>query len=80
MSNFVDKAKLALESLATLAKNVATGTAILVTEEEAKSRLLVCSTCPELENDQNQMQCKICSCFMRAKCQVNGARCPLNKW
>ena len=80
MTTVIDKAKLALESLGVLAKNIASGTAILVSKDESQARLLICSTCLELENDQDQMQCKQCGCFMKAKCQVNGAKCPLNKW
>ncbi len=49
-----------------------------VTQEEAKERFKVCSSCPELIRATSQ--CKQCGCFMKVKVKLKEATCPLNKW
>lgn len=49
-----------------------------VNEQEAKARLDICLSCPELI--QITKQCKKCGCFMTQKVKLKGAHCPLQKW
>lgn len=45
-------------------------------EKLAMDRALVCSTCPS--NVDNK--CKICGCFIPAKCHSEYSRCPKGLW
>lgn len=45
-------------------------------EKLAMDRALVCSTCPH--NIDNK--CKICGCFLIAKCRSEYSRCPKGLW
>ena len=44
----------------------------------SKKRLKICFDCPRLIKATTQ--CKECGCFMKAKTQLEYAKCPLNKW
>lgn len=54
------------------------GYALLATAEVEESRLEKCFSCEFL--DEESEQCKICTCFVRAKAMVAVARCPKKKW
>jgi hypothetical protein len=49
-----------------------------VTAEEAKERLDLCLSCPELLHITKQ--CKKCGCFMTAKTKFAEAHCPIGRW
>lgn len=49
-----------------------------VLEQEAKLRLEICRSCPELT--EHTEQCKKCLCFMPAKVKIKKASCPIGKW
>jgi len=46
--------------------------------EKVKKRMDICNACPELIKLTSQ--CKKCGCFMKAKTQLQAAKCPLSKW
>ena len=48
------------------------------TEEEAKVRMDICLSCPELLSITKQ--CKKCGCFMSLKTKFKLAECPIKKW
>lgn len=76
----LNKVKLALESIRTVAKNAIVGNDILVSEEEKQRRLDVCKGCPALQNLAGQMQCGDCGCFLKLKAGLNSMVCPRNSW
>lgn len=49
-----------------------------MSEELAKARMDVCSTCEHLI--QMTKQCKKCGCFMPMKTKLQDATCPVGKW
>lgn len=76
--SFLKKAKLALESGTTIAKNVISGEEITVSAEVVEKRLEVCKGCPHFEPKLER--CMECGCFMKIKSGLAGMKCPLNKW
>lgn len=50
----------------------------LVSPEEQKGRLLVCSDCRMLNIADSR--CKECGCFVKIKAWMATEDCPLNKW
>lgn len=50
----------------------------MVEDEEQKSRLDICLSCPELI--QLTKQCKKCGCIMSIKTKLKAATCPIGKW
>ena len=78
--SLLNKVKLALESASAIAKNVADGEEIKVSDEEKQKRIDICSTCPSLKDFAGQMQCGECGCFLKVKAGLNSMKCPLNKW
>jgi len=48
------------------------------TDEEASTRLDICTKCPSLLPITHQ--CKECGCFMKIKVKLKEAECPLGKW
>ena len=59
-------------------QSVAAGNALRLTEEQANSRLSICSTC-EFYN-QTQSRCTKCGCFMAVKTYLKAEKCPVGKW
>lgn len=51
---------------------------IFVTRQEYKQRRDICKKCTEYNHSTSQ--CKICGCFMIAKCALNNSECPIGKW
>lgn len=49
-----------------------------VDEGVQKSRMDICSSCPELIDLTKQ--CKKCGCIMPLKTKLSAATCPLGKW
>lgn len=49
-----------------------------VSQEVYDERLETCKSCDEYLSLTSQ--CKKCGCFMKLKCAVSHAFCPLNKW
>lgn len=78
MTTFKQKLKLAKESAATIAKNVADGKDLKVSEEEYNRRQSICNNCECHVPKTNQ--CGDCGCFLSAKARLNGMKCPRNKW
>lgn len=76
----LNKIKLAIQSATEIAKNVANGNDILISDIEKQKRLEICQSCPSLKTFANQMQCGECGCFLKAKAGLNSMKCPLNKW
>lgn len=76
----LSKVRLALESAKALAKNIAEGNDIKVSEDEKTRRLEVCKGCPALKDLAGQMQCGDCSCFLKIKAGLNSMKCPRNAW
>lgn len=46
--------------------------------DKARLRLEVCKRCPAFNH--KTMRCNDCGCFMPAKVQLNGAKCPQGRW
>jgi hypothetical protein len=78
--SLINKVKLALESAKSVAKNVAEGNDVTVSDEEKQRRLDTCKDCPSLKSLAGQMQCGECGCFLKAKAGLNSMKCPLGKW
>ena len=74
------KVKMALESAKSLAKNIAEGNDILVSEEEKVRRLGICKGCPDLQDLVGAMQCGKCGCFLNIKAGLNSMSCPKGEW
>ena len=51
---------------------------ILALPATVHARLLKCAACPEL--DVATMQCKACTCFVRAKVYLVSEKCPKGLW
>lgn len=49
---------------------------ILVTEEVEQARQRICDACEEQEDGQ----CKVCSCFLVLKINLADEECPKKKW
>lgn len=49
-----------------------------VTEEEQKTRMMICKACPFLI--KGTQTCMKCGCFMTEKTKLPNAECPLHKW
>lgn len=49
-----------------------------VSDQEAATRLAVCTSCPSLIKFTHQ--CRECGCFMKLKTKLQKAECPLGKW
>jgi hypothetical protein len=49
-----------------------------ISDEEAKKRMDICLSCPELLSITKQ--CKKCGCFMSLKTKFKHAECPIKKW
>lgn len=49
-----------------------------VNQEIYDERLDICKSCDRFISLTSQ--CKECGCFMKLKCAVSHAFCPLNKW
>jgi len=56
----------------------ATGVLKVVAPEVAAARLAACDGCDLL--DRERMRCRSCGCFVKAKAQMSGERCPVGKW
>jgi hypothetical protein len=78
--SFLQKGKLALESAGVVVGNLVTGEKVIVSEELARERLSVCATCPKLGKLIGKPKCTECGCFLTLKAQLEGMKCPLNKW
>ena len=78
--SLLNKVKLALESAKSVAKNVAEGNDVTVSDEEKQRRLDICNGCPSLKSLAGQMQCGECGCFLKAKAGLNSMKCPKGKW
>jgi len=76
--NLKDKLKSAVESAKIIAKNIADGKELYVTEEEFRTRMSVCQDCPSRIKATDQ--CGECSCFLIIKGKLSGMKCPLGKW
>lgn len=46
--------------------------------DKARLRLEVCKRCPAF--DAKLQRCRDCGCFMPAKTQLPGAKCPQGRW
>jgi len=80
MSTFLDKLKMAGESVKAIATNVIHGEEVMVEPKVSESRLKICEECPELTNLGAMKMCKQCGCTMQVKVKFDGMRCPLGKW
>mgnify|MGYP006268163045 CR=1 FL=1 len=49
-----------------------------LSDEDAKKRMDICLSCPELINVTKQ--CKKCGCIMPLKTKLKPATCPIGKW
>ena len=49
-----------------------------VSEEVYTTRLAHCETCEHYIKALGT--CKKCGCFMRLKCSLSNAKCPVDKW
>jgi hypothetical protein len=78
--SLINKVKLALESAKSVAKNVAEGNDVTVSNEEKQRRLDTCKDCPSLKSLAGQMQCGECGCFLKAKAGLANVRCPRGLW
>mgnify|MGYP001340651208 CR=1 FL=1 len=76
----LSKTKLAFDSIKAIAKNIAEGNDIKVSEEEKTRRLEVCKGCPALQDLAGQMQCGDCGCFLRIKAGLNSMVCTRKNW
>lgn len=54
------------------------GRRVLATELEELERLAECINCEEYE--ENTQQCKICTCWLRAKVKITSESCPKRLW
>ena len=46
--------------------------------DKARLRLEICKRCPAF--DPKLHRCRDCGCFMPAKTQLDGAKCPQGRW
>lgn len=55
---------------------------IFVTTAEKNRRLAICEKCPHIGTFLNQINCKVCGCFLEAKTALKDQHCPLEqrKW
>jgi len=53
------------------------GLRTLTTVKERDSRLDICDGCEEQTDDG---QCRVCTCFTLAKASLTMEKCPLGKW
>ena len=71
-----------IKNLALTAKNViadsVNGLPILSDEQLTKSRVDICQSCSLF--DKQQFRCSSCGCYMKAKVQLQSAKCPIGKW
>ena len=51
--------------------------AILANESKQSTRIGICTSCPNLQEDS---RCKLCGCFMGVKVRLEAAKCPAQKW
>ena len=58
------------------AKSVAAGEGLSITEEQATTRLAICTAC-EFYSDS---RCTKCGCYMAVKTHLKAANCPVGKW
>lgn len=72
-----NKLKNGLNSLFSVAKNMATGTAQLVSEDIKNERKAICNDCPKLMITR---QCGECLCFVDLKTTLKQEKCPLDRW
>lgn len=70
-------AKQASNFLKSATKHIATGGQV-VSEEQQKARLDICSGCEYFIKEQNR--CGSCGCFLGAKTKWKSSSCPLGKW
>lgn len=78
--SLLNKVKLAMESASAIAKNVAEGNDVTVSDEVKQKRLETCKGCPALQNLAGQMQCGDCGCFLKVKAGLSSMKCPRNSW
>lgn len=55
-------------------KNIATGAAASVSQEERERRLAICNSCEKY--DQKKARCSLCGCKMSLKTHLASASCP----
>ena len=67
-------------SIAAVAENALKGKDITVSKEEHERRMAVCAGCPKMKTLAGQPQCEECGCLLTIKSQLDGMKCPLNKW
>lgn len=53
------------------------GLAIIGIAENYIERQAVCAACPFLKNGK---KCGKCGCYIKAKCKIKLAKCPIGKW
>lgn len=46
--------------------------------ELQEHRYKICTSCSNFLQTTNQ--CRLCGCFMKAKTNLKGAKCPIMKW
>lgn len=72
------------ETLQAILKTAVEKKIILVTEEQARSRLDVCMECEffitQPENSIIPARCAKCGCGMKFKARIAAAQCPILKW
>ena len=54
------------------------GKSVLLPQPEINKRLSICNQCEY--HDMAMGRCTVCSCFIRAKMQLNTEVCPMEKW
>jgi len=76
--NFFEQVKNLSKLAGDVARDVATGEEVFVSEEIKQSRLELCYSCSHYEEDSKR--CRACGCFLDYKTSVKSATCPIMKW
>ena len=78
MSDLLKKLKYAADSAKSLAKDIAKGNELKVSDEVFHKRMGVCTQCPKHMKETNQ--CGECGCYLVLKARGASFKCPLGKW
>lgn len=81
MSSFLDKMKMAGETLKDTAKALANGDDVATSPEEEKRRNEICDACPKQSRAIPMApRCEECGCFTKAVAKLATKKCPLGKF